>query len=130
MIQISSLRCFSGCLQILFLSQSHPLLVPILEFSSATTKYGRRGSVSSTPTIFWHLRQFLQFLRTTFTSCRNELPHPCVQSFLVDAMGGTIGFAVTVIAFADILHTAITIPISDHRNEWVAGTRAQAKSPA
>ena len=51
---------------------------------------------------FLHLCQFLQFLRTALTSRGNELPYPRIQYLLMDAVGGTIGFAVPVIAFADI----------------------------
>ena len=35
----------------------------------------------------------------------------------MDAVGGTIGFAVPVVAFADIFHTAAAVPVTDHRNE-------------
>lgn len=73
------------------------------------------------------LFQFLQFLRTALTSRGSELPYPRIQCFLVDTVGGTIGFAVPVVAFANIFHTAATVPIVDYRNKQIAALGAGQK---
>ena len=49
----------------------------------------------------------------------NELPYPRIQCFLMDSVGGAIGFSIPVVSTAYIFHTALAVPAADHRNERI-----------
>ena len=83
-----------------------------------TTKCGRRGSVSSTPTFFAAVPASL-FPRHTAPAQFRHTPAPRHPVPPHGYGGRAIGFSIPVIPTAHIFHTALAVPAANHRNERI-----------
>ena len=68
---------------------------------------------------FLQLCQLLYFLGTLLPYSLGIRLHRGIQYLLMDTVGGTIGFSISVVPTAHIFHTTLSVPATDHRNERI-----------
>ena len=76
---------------------------------------------------FLQLYNLLLLFDMAIPNCCEILPHHGVQCFLVDTVGATIAFPVSMVAPAHIFPPLVSTPVADHGNKGVPAFPAGQK---